>query len=169
MIRRELVTATLFLVLGSGPALLAQETHFTIKALSGESVSLPLTRGKGGAVWFRTRDLHRIGIATKSAGEDALILCNEELCSRVAVDGTLVKRSEAGHLVSHKALEKLGLKVALEGTTMSLESTEKAEAPRKLDVGSLLPNFVLSDLEGKPVPLHTYRGKRLLIVAWASW
>ncbi len=31
------------------------------------------------------------------------------------------------------------------------------------------PNFLLPDLEGRPVRLGDYRGKHLLIFMWASW
>lgn len=31
------------------------------------------------------------------------------------------------------------------------------------------PDFTLPDLDGRPVSLSGYRGKRLLVFLWASW
>lgn len=45
--------------------------------------------------------------------------------------------------------------------------------PTKLPVapvpGALAPDFVVSDLEGTPIQLSAYRGKRILLNFWATW
>ena len=45
--------------------------------------------------------------------------------------------------------------------------------PTKLAVapvpGALAPDFVVSDLEGNPIQLSAYRGKRVLLNFWATW
>ncbi len=38
-----------------------------------------------------------------------------------------------------------------------------------LAVGQPVPDFELPALDGQPVRLSDYRGKRLLIFMWASW
>ncbi|MGC8827799.1 MAG: peroxiredoxin family protein [Anaerolineae bacterium] len=35
--------------------------------------------------------------------------------------------------------------------------------------GALAPDFVVSDLEGNPIQLSAYRGKRVLLNFWATW
>ncbi|MBC7242337.1 MAG: redoxin domain-containing protein [Anaerolineae bacterium] len=46
-------------------------------------------------------------------------------------------------------------------------------SPTKLAVaplpGALAPDFVVSDLEGNPIQLSAYRGKRVLLNFWATW
>lgn len=46
-------------------------------------------------------------------------------------------------------------------------TTGEGEAPRPLL--DSLPEIVLNDLEGKPVPLGSFAGKPLLINYWATW
>jgi peroxiredoxin len=36
-------------------------------------------------------------------------------------------------------------------------------------VGDLAPNFRVARLDGTPVSLAAFRGKRVLIQSWASW
>jgi len=36
-------------------------------------------------------------------------------------------------------------------------------------IGSLAPDFTLIDAQGKPVSLHDFRGKYVLVDFWASW
>jgi peroxiredoxin len=36
-------------------------------------------------------------------------------------------------------------------------------------VGHLMPDVTLPDLEGRPVRLADFRGKKLLVFVWASW
>lgn len=43
------------------------------------------------------------------------------------------------------------------------------EAPRKLGVGKMAPDFKQPDPKGNPVTLQKFRGKWLLIDFWASW
>lgn len=43
------------------------------------------------------------------------------------------------------------------------------EDPSPPSVGEPFPDFALPDLDGKTVRLSDFRGKRVAIVAWASW
>ena len=38
-----------------------------------------------------------------------------------------------------------------------------------LAVGDQLPDISLPDLDGRPIRLSDYRGRRLFIFMWASW
>jgi peroxiredoxin len=38
-----------------------------------------------------------------------------------------------------------------------------------VDVGQVAPDFRLTRLDGTPVALSDFRGKRVLINSWASW
>ncbi len=48
---------------------------------------------------------------------------------------------------------------------LGVSAGERAQA-----LGSLLaPDFTLPDLAGRPHTLSSYRGRKILLVAWASW
>jgi peroxiredoxin len=38
-----------------------------------------------------------------------------------------------------------------------------------VNVGDAIPEIVLPDLDGKPVSLSSFAGRKLLIFMWASW
>ena len=38
-----------------------------------------------------------------------------------------------------------------------------------LDVGAMVPDFTLTDLEGREETLSAQRGRKVLLYAWASW
>jgi len=38
-----------------------------------------------------------------------------------------------------------------------------------IERGDMLPAITLPDLDGNPVALEAYRGKKLLLFMWASW
>lgn len=46
---------------------------------------------------------------------------------------------------------------------------EIISSAEKTGIGSAAPDFTLSDPAGKPVSLHGYRGKYVLVDFWASW
>ncbi len=37
------------------------------------------------------------------------------------------------------------------------------------NVGEPAPDFVLPDLSGRPVALHDFRGRKVIIFTWATW
>ena len=39
----------------------------------------------------------------------------------------------------------------------------------KIAEGRKAPDFTLPDLDGRPHTLSGHRGKKILLVAWASW
>jgi hypothetical protein len=52
----------------------------------------------------------------------------------------------------------------------ALAGTMAAPAPAAgLRPGDMAPDFTLISLDGKPVSLRDYRGRKVLVFAWASW
>jgi peroxiredoxin Q/BCP len=43
------------------------------------------------------------------------------------------------------------------------------KASNRVKVGDTAPNFTLPSLDGEPVSLSDYRGKRVALFMWASW
>ena len=63
---------------------------------------------------------------------------------------------------------------AAAGYTVSIDASgieivKSSVAPAKLAEGSMLPDVVLADLEGRLVHTADFLGKRVLICTWASW
>ena len=44
-----------------------------------------------------------------------------------------------------------------------------ANLKSSIKVGDEVPNFTLPSLDGKPVSLTDFKGKRLAVFFWASW
>jgi peroxiredoxin len=43
------------------------------------------------------------------------------------------------------------------------------KASNTVKAGDTAPNFMLPSLDGEPVRLSDYRGKRVALFMWASW
>ena len=43
------------------------------------------------------------------------------------------------------------------------------EAVSGARIGELAPDFTLKSLEGRPVSLSDYRGKKTIVFMWGSW
>ena len=93
-------------------------------------------------------------------------LCKDERCVPVRDRGQLVR---AGGLDLHALAEVLGCPLAVdieEGVACVGASSEE----RGARLASLeAPDFRLPDLNGKLHSLSDYRGKKILLVAYASW
>ena len=93
-------------------------------------------------------------------------LCNDAMCvplpagSRLGEGGVFDLGEVAATLDRPLALD-----VDARAAYLGVSAGERAQA-----LGSLLaPDFTLPDLAGRPHTLSSYRGKKVLLVAWASW
>ena len=93
-------------------------------------------------------------------------LCNDTMCvplpagSRLGAGGVLDLAEVAATLGRPLALD------AQEGAAyLGVSASERAQALASL----LAPDFTLPDLGGRPHTLSAYRGRKVLLVAWASW
>jgi hypothetical protein len=93
-------------------------------------------------------------------------LCNDTMCvplpagSSLGAGGALDLAEVAAVLDRPLALDT-GARAAYLGTS----ARERADALASL----LAPDFTLPDLAGRPHTLSAHRGKKVLLVAWASW
>jgi redoxin len=93
-------------------------------------------------------------------------LCSDMMCIPIADVAALLRDGaiELGGLA--RALDRpLALDVAERAACLGASARERAEALASQSA----PDFTLPDLDGRPHTLSSYRGKKILLVAWASW
>jgi len=93
-------------------------------------------------------------------------LCNETMCvplrpgSRLGEGGVFDLAEVAATLDRPLALD-----VDAGAACLGASAGERAQALASL----MAPDFTLPDLAGRPHTLSSYRGKKIFMVAWASW
>lgn len=148
-------------LLASGTAALATATPTTISAtvLYGDrSVFLDKARFEADNLWVRAADLPRINEFTlKPQGA-----CREDVCIPVSKN---IRRGEWFNLTGFA--RKTGEAIVSEAEVWSF-----GEIPllRGSFVNSrVAPDFAAPDRKGRLVHLSDFRGKKVLVVTWASW
>lgn len=93
-------------------------------------------------------------------------LCNDTMCVPLP-DGS--RLGEGGVFDLAEVAAALGRPLALDAderaACLGASAAERAQALASLQA----PDFTLPDLAGRPHTLSAYRGKKVLLVAWASW
>jgi hypothetical protein len=126
--------------------------------------SLPTAHADGDALWLERDDVERAtGWSWKPQG-----LCRDDTCmplprqtARPMTDGDRLDIAalwrHAGWPVVHDDAAQIW--VLGEGAAQRAEALSSGEAP----------DFALPDLDGRMHRLSDYRGRRVFLVAWASW
>jgi hypothetical protein len=112
------------------------------------------------ALWIRKRDLPRINeFEVKPQGA-----CRADLCIPIPKD---MVRGEYFNLTVFA--RKIGQAVVADAGSR-VWSLGEMQALGSGFVGSrLAPDFTVPDRAGRPVHLSSFRGKKVLVVTWASW
>jgi hypothetical protein len=123
---------------------------------------------EAGQLWVPTADLTRVtGFVLKPEGA-----CLESLCipiSRTEADGYLRRRDGQEQINLTKFASTLKQAVAVEaGERVWSFGPVPAVRQSRLE-GLTAPDFTLIDRKGKPVRLADFRGKKVLLLTWASW
>jgi len=112
------------------------------------------------ALWVRKRDLPSInGFDVKPQGA-----CRADLCIPIPkgmVRGEYFDLTAFAKTIGQPVVADLESKVWSFGEIQSLRGSF-------LD-GRMAPDFVVPDRAGRPVHLTSLRGKKVLVVTWASW
>jgi hypothetical protein len=118
----------------------------------------------GGAVWLSGDDLKRVsGWELKPQG-----FCKGDVC--VPVPAARKNEFVDGGRCNLAALAGLLGQPVVSDTEFNAWCIGEAAAERKRILTSLdAPDFSLPDLDGKMHSLSDYRGKKVLVVSWASW
>ncbi len=129
--------------------------HDRVTDLSGASA-------EGDHLWVPIEDLERsTGWHLKPEGA-----CLGEVCVPLARDGSWVK---TGKLDVAAFSRHLGDAVAHDDSGTVWSIAEAASAKRSRLQSGEAPDFELPDLSGRMHKLSDYRGKKVLLYAWASW
>lgn len=93
-------------------------------------------------------------------------LCRGDRCIPIP-PGTLLVRDGGIDLATLAALLDRPLALDIEERAAALGAAAGERAARLASLEA--PDFTLPDLDGHPHTLSAYRGRKVLLVAWASW
>ncbi len=118
----------------------------------------------GDALWMAAADLPASGWERKPAG-----LCRGSLCVPIPPDRTreLVRGDGAIDLAALARLR--GQPVVHDDARTVWLFDEPSGTQEHLRASLLAPDFTLPDLDGRQHTLAAERGKKVLLVSWASW
>jgi hypothetical protein len=149
----------------------AKELHATI-VYDDAATELTSAREDAGQLWITTADLKRATrFEVKPQG-----VCRDELCfplPKAKHDAFIYKDSSNGNssqtwfnitAFAQLVHQPVAHDAALATWYFGLRSDQRQQ------LSSLqAPDFILPDLQGQPHRLSDFRGKKILLVTWASW
>lgn len=153
MNRREFLIAT-----SASFALAAPSTTSTTVLFSGNTIALDKTRSKADDLWIQSKDLPRVNqFEVKPQGA-----CRADVCiplSKTLKDGSWFNltgfASKIGQqFIADQNVWSFGEIPVLRGSFYN---------------SRIAPDFAVPDRKGRVVHLSDFRGKKALVVTWASW
>lgn len=112
-------------------------------------------------VWLARESLSLLGWELKPEG-----LCRDEVCIPVRHVDNLMGDDGVNLAVLAQVIQRpLAITLKERAAYLGVSAQERAESLALL----LAPDFVLPDLNGQEHALSDYRGKKVLLVAYASW
>ena len=120
-------------------------------------------REEGERLWVSAKDLESAtGWELKPVG-----LCKGEVCAPLPADGSLLDAEGRVDLAAFA--KRLGQPVVHDEEHPVWAVGESASARQDQPSSSEAPDFTLPDLDGNMHSLSDYRGKKVMLLAWASW
>jgi len=93
-------------------------------------------------------------------------LCNDSMCVPLPAGSSLASGGPLDLAEVAAALDRpLAVDIVERAVYLGASARERADTLRSL----LAPDFTLPDLAGRSYTLADQRGKKVLLVAWASW
>lgn len=133
----------------------------------GKTVAIEQTLPDPNDLWVSPDDLARInGFVVKPEG-----ICFDQICIPVrAGDDSLAAERDGAHWINVTELaRKLG-QAFVADLDKRVWSFGPVPATMQSTLGSAVaPDFELADRHGKTVKLSDFRGKKVVLVTWASW
>lgn len=155
----------LILVLATLPAA-AKELRTTI-VYDDTATDLAAAREDAGQLWITTADLKRATrFEVKPQG-----VCRDELCFPLpkARQQEFVRKTPPVSWFNITAFAELVHQPVAHDAAMSTWYFGLRSDQRQQLSSLQAPDFTLPDLHGKPHRLSDFRGKKILLVTWASW
>jgi len=95
------------------------------------------------------------------------LLCNDSMCIPLADEGAVVSRDGAIDLAGLAQAMDRAVAVDVDERAAFLGSSARERSQALASQHA--PDFALPDLAGRTHTLAEHRGKKILLVAWASW
>ena len=129
-----------------------------------KATAVDKAQAEGNDLWMSKRDLQdAAGWELKEQG-----LCRDERC--VPIPPARREQFLRGDQVNLAALARqLGQTIVHDDAHALWFFGESADARRNSLASLKAPDFTLSDMSGKMHSLSDYRGKKVLLLSWASW
>ena len=113
------------------------------------------------ALWVRKRDLPRVnGFEVKPQGA-----CRADICIPIPKD---MLRGDAFNLTAFARKVGEAVVADAEARVWSFGEIQALRGAGGLQ-SRVVPDVTISDRRGRPVSLKNFRGKKVLLVTWASW
>lgn len=154
MTRREFVLTTGM----AAPALAAPAATTATVLYADRAVTLDRARSEGQDLWVRAADLPRINeFEVKPQGA-----CRADICM------PLSKELKSGRWINLTGFaRKIREPYVAEAGVWSFGEIPLVRGA--FDRSRLAPDFAVADRRGRVVHLSDFRGKKVLVVTWASW
>jgi hypothetical protein len=145
--------------IGAAPPSPAATVLYDDRAIALDRVG-PDPKHDSGALWIRKRDLERVnGFELKPQGA-----CRADLCIPIPKN---MARGEYFNLTAFA--KKAGQPVVSEPEARVWSFGEMQALGGGLASSRIAPDFEVPDRLGRPVHLAAFRGKKALVITWASW
>ena len=138
---------------------------------AAETKMIPVIE-RNGVTYVSAMQLERSAAVAikKLPGSDAVVACSEDRCGQVKA---FLRESNMTFVSVAELAKALGFAARFSDDRKQVRF-EAGSKTSPVDnsisrVGDLAPNFRLARLDGSPVSLAEFRGKRVLIQSWASW
>jgi peroxiredoxin len=136
---------------------------------NGNAINVAHARTEQGDLWVTAGDLERInGLALKPPG----VLCLGDVCIKLNEKGerALLQKKDGQEWINLTGLaQHLKQPFATDRDTGTWSFGPIPETRTPFLKSGVAPNFELPDRKGKIVRLSDFRGKKVLLMTWASW
>lgn len=149
-------------------ACIAANTSATTVIHAGQATALSKTLPDANDLWVVAEDLPKInGFTLKPEG-----MCRDDICIPVRQDqdsDLFVQRGKLKWLSLTQFARNLKQAYARDLETDTWSFGEIPLTRDRFLNGAMAPDFELKDRNGKTVRLSDFRGKKVMLVTWASW
>lgn len=165
---RKKTTAILGLALGAAVISASASAGPAVVLFNGNTTTIENTLSDPNDLWVAPKDLPRVnGFVLKPEGA-----CLDELCVPVKQDedsALFIRRDGQAWFNVTELARKLNQAYAHDAGANTWSLGEVPAAKTSYLQSAIAPDFELKDRKGNSVRLSDFRGKKVLLLTWASW